>query len=306
MVTSAPRPGEAGYNLVMLVMAITVLNVLVAVALPMWSHRIRREKEEEAIFRGLQYAEAIRVFQQRFGRYPASLEELVEVEPRSIRRLWKEPLSQHGQFGLVVEAPRAQVAGGSRPGQAAGGDDPSAAGEVIEVQSRQLRRPSLGAAASNTTLVKLPRSGDGEERQLAEGTVIHGVYLDHEGESIRLFFDRDRYERWAFTVEMIPLPQAGPQRPASRVPSHWIGKPFPEGLTPRLPGVATPGGGNRGTDAGAGTAPSRDGRPARARPRGESESRPGGDDLRRQRLRPDRRPDRLRERPRGASSSRRR
>ena len=82
--------GQEGYNLVMLVVAITVLNILVAVILPVWSHQARREKEEEAIFRGLQYAEAIRVFQLRFGRFPTALKELIEVEPPSIRQLWED------------------------------------------------------------------------------------------------------------------------------------------------------------------------------------------------------------------------
>ncbi|HVR27971.1 MAG TPA: hypothetical protein VMS86_00430, partial [Thermoanaerobaculia bacterium] len=99
------RRGEDGYNLVILVVAITILNVLVAVALPLWSYLIRRDQEEETIFRGLQYAEGVRVFHQRFGRYPTSLQELVGMEPRSIRQLWSEPLTEHGEFGLVVEGP---------------------------------------------------------------------------------------------------------------------------------------------------------------------------------------------------------
>ena len=53
---------EAGYNMVILVIAITVLNIVVAAMLPLWSTQIQREKEEELVFRGFQYAEAIRVF----------------------------------------------------------------------------------------------------------------------------------------------------------------------------------------------------------------------------------------------------
>ncbi|MEM7351331.1 MAG: hypothetical protein AAF657_11025, partial [Acidobacteriota bacterium] len=52
---------SAGYNLVVLAVAVTVLNIVAAKALPMWSTMIQRAKEEELIFRGLQYAEAIRV-----------------------------------------------------------------------------------------------------------------------------------------------------------------------------------------------------------------------------------------------------
>src|SRR6185436_12988876 len=87
------RRGEAGYNLVILVVAITILNILVAAAIPLWRTAIRREKEEELIARGFQYAEAIRVFQQRQGRLPSRLEELIETKPRCIRRLWDDPIT---------------------------------------------------------------------------------------------------------------------------------------------------------------------------------------------------------------------
>ena len=59
---------QSGYTLVVCAVTVTVLSIAVATALPLWSAQIRREREEELIFRGLQYAEAIRVFQKRFGR----------------------------------------------------------------------------------------------------------------------------------------------------------------------------------------------------------------------------------------------
>ena len=58
--------------MVVLMVAVTILTILTAAALPVWSQRMQREKEEELIFRGWQYAEAIRVFQQRQGRYRRS------------------------------------------------------------------------------------------------------------------------------------------------------------------------------------------------------------------------------------------
>lgn len=105
---SPRRPGraagrEAGYNMVILVIAVTVLNIMLAMALPHWSHLIRRDKEEELRSRGLQYAEAVRVFQMRFGRLPVRLEELIEVKPRSIRRLWKDPMTKDGKWGILFQ-----------------------------------------------------------------------------------------------------------------------------------------------------------------------------------------------------------
>src|SRR6478672_303088 len=95
-VRSRPRGSEAGYNMVMLIVALTVLNILVAAMLPLMSTEIQREKEEELVFRGFQYAEAIRLFHQRTSRYPVKLEELLETKPRVIRQLWKDPMTQDG------------------------------------------------------------------------------------------------------------------------------------------------------------------------------------------------------------------
>ncbi len=91
--TARDRRGEAGYNLVILMVAVTVLNILVAAAIPLWRTAIRREKEEELIFRGLQYAEGIRNYQRRFGQLPVKLEQLVESKPRCMRQLWADPIT---------------------------------------------------------------------------------------------------------------------------------------------------------------------------------------------------------------------
>lgn len=94
---------EAGYNMVILVIAVTILNIMLAMALPQWTHLIRRDKEEELRSRGLQYAEAVRIFQMRYGRLPVRLEELIEVKPRSIRRLWKDPMTADGKWGILFQ-----------------------------------------------------------------------------------------------------------------------------------------------------------------------------------------------------------
>ena len=132
--TALARTRERGYNLVTLIVAMTVMNILVAVAMPWWSQRIQREKEEEAIFRGLQYAEAIRVFQLRQGRYPNTLEELVKLEPPALRQLWDDPLSEHGYFGVVVQSPRADAPGAGGPGSA----PPARGGPLQGAQGQEL------------------------------------------------------------------------------------------------------------------------------------------------------------------------
>ena len=107
------RSAQTGFTLVGMIIIFTVMAVLLSAAMPIWSKVIQREKEEELIFRGMQYAEAIRVFQLRNGRYPLRLEELLTVRPRSIRQLWTDPMTDDGEWGLIY----AQTAPGQRQGR---------------------------------------------------------------------------------------------------------------------------------------------------------------------------------------------
>ena len=50
-----------------LLVGLAVMAVVLSVAMPTWSHMIRREKEEELIFRGTQYARAINQYQRKFA-----------------------------------------------------------------------------------------------------------------------------------------------------------------------------------------------------------------------------------------------
>ena len=79
MKRACSRRGAGGYTLVALLVGMTVASILIASVLPLASAQAQRDKEAELIFRGLQYAEGIRVFRRRFGRYPSSLGERAEV-----------------------------------------------------------------------------------------------------------------------------------------------------------------------------------------------------------------------------------
>ena len=72
-------PKASGYTLIILLFALTVLTLGLMVAVPVWETQIQREKEEELIFRGRQYVEAIRIFQMKYpGSFPKSLDELMQ------------------------------------------------------------------------------------------------------------------------------------------------------------------------------------------------------------------------------------
>lgn len=251
MKTSRERSGEAGYNLVMLMVAITILNILVAVSLPAWSQVIRREKEEELIFRGFQYAEAIRVFQMRYQRFPNRLEELVEVKPRCIRQLWKDPMTENGKWGLIFQGQQGPLTpqtpgdgvdpdpnarpprGGRKPPTDPGGDGGGGA-------------PGADDDGDGGSAFGGPRKGD----EVAVGPII-GVYSKSGKTSIMTFFGKERYDEWRFTVDLFnqaggPPPNQGGMAPRGQglqLSTRWLGRPLPAFLS--APGMdnATPQGG---------------------------------------------------------------
>ena len=90
-----------GFTLVALIIGMTVMSILIAAVLPMASMEAQRDKEAELIFRGLQYAEGIRTFRKRYGRYPNTLKEMYEVRPRTLRKLWKDPITNSDKWGIV-------------------------------------------------------------------------------------------------------------------------------------------------------------------------------------------------------------
>jgi hypothetical protein len=63
---------------------------------------LRRDKEEEMVHRGAQYARAVRRYFKQFGRYPPTLEALEDTNHiRFLRKRYKDPLSEDGEWQLV-------------------------------------------------------------------------------------------------------------------------------------------------------------------------------------------------------------
>lgn len=211
-----------GFNLVILTVAVTLLNVGIAMALPLWSQVNQREKEEELIFRGLQYAEAIRVFQQRNGRLPTRLEELLEVKPRSIRQLWANPMLDDGRWALILEGRRGGPPGNNRPEDEESGIDTQ--------QGDQNQQGTATFTPGGDVLT----SGNADER--TPGAPIKGVYSPEGGSAVKNWFGSSEMSEWHFTVERLQSQQqvgglAAQSLPKNRpVNAGRIGRPFPPEL----------------------------------------------------------------------------
>jgi type II secretory pathway pseudopilin PulG len=168
------RRGNRGYAMAALLVAMSVMAVLMSALLPVWTHMATREKEEELIFRGKQYARAIGLFQRKFANTaPPTIDVL--VEQRFLRKKYKDPITNddfqpiYANQQMQPGTGAAQVAG--RPGQQA---------------NTRLSTPAQQQSQSGFT------GGIG-----AQGGVI-GVTSKSKEQSIKVYNGRDHYNEWAF------------------------------------------------------------------------------------------------------------
>jgi type II secretory pathway pseudopilin PulG len=244
--TGRHSPREAGYNLVVLIIAMAVMTALLAAMLPMISQEIRRDKEEELVFRGLQYVEAIRVFQIRYQRLPNKLSELVEVKPRSIRQLWKDPMTDNGKWGLIFQNNDLQPLNPPPNGQPGQPGQPTLPGQrpTPGQTPRPGQTPKPGTGDPQTSD---PNSPDGSDvpkpgEVVAIGPII-GVYSKSHQKSILIFNGRDHYDEWRFTVDMLSgMMRSGGAAVGGgqfQLSTRWLGRPWRFGSQggTALPGV---------------------------------------------------------------------
>ena len=171
-----------GYTLVALLVGLTVMAILVAAVLPLASAESQRDKEAELIFRGFQYAEGIRTFRRRYGRYPNTLKEMYEMRPRTLRKLWKDPMTKSDKWGLITAAGApvtttltAPPGGGLAPAQT-----PTPA-----------PTPTVSPFSSSA-------GGFGSSPDQPPGPIM-GVYSTLKKKGYRLFNGRENYNEWQFT-----------------------------------------------------------------------------------------------------------
>ena len=87
--------------MLILILAVTVLTIGLMVAFPVWQTQMQREKEAELIFRGKQYVEAVRLYQQKNpGAFPERLQDL--AAEKCIRRLYEDPMTETGEWNIIL------------------------------------------------------------------------------------------------------------------------------------------------------------------------------------------------------------
>jgi type II secretory pathway pseudopilin PulG len=202
--------GERGYAMAALLIALAIMAILMSVAMPVWRHEARREKEAELIWRGEQYARAIVLFKRKNqnnpNAWPPSIDVL--VEGRFLRKKYKDPMTKDGEF--VILPAGGQTTPGI-PGTTPQGTPPQGARGRLSQPSQRggLSQPS-GLAQPGAQLQPrgLPDPGGFSQtgRQPMAGGGIMGVRSKSTENSLRSYRGQTRYDQWAFTFDVAQTP----------------------------------------------------------------------------------------------------
>ncbi|PYS96822.1 MAG: hypothetical protein DMF65_12605 [Acidobacteria bacterium] len=197
---------ERGYALVALLALMTVLMVVMMAAAPSIQQQSRRERELEAIARGEEVAEAIRMYIHYHPTHqpPTSMEELLDgVTPQgSTKKIYvlrasaaRDPLSKSGEWRTVKFNDPAfaifvkdltEYANGRLP-------EPTTDPE-LRALAGQIPRPSV--------ILNLGEDGGapgGEDESSSSNGPFLGVASRSQHDSIITYYGIERHDHWVFT-----------------------------------------------------------------------------------------------------------
>jgi type II secretory pathway pseudopilin PulG len=205
---------DLGYAMAGLLVTLGVMSVILGMAMPVWRTVVQREKEEELVFRGRQYARAIALYQRKFAAsYPASLDVL--VDGKFLRKKFKDPMTKDGEFEIIYQGTLAQR-------QAAlagrGASTPGLSGMASGVATGQGRGGQAGQPLTP------PGSPFGSQAAGPQGGVV-GVASKSKEKSIRILDGKSVYNEWQFVF--VPAPTTG-RGAGGRAGTPGQGQPGPQ------------------------------------------------------------------------------
>lgn len=222
------RCGESGYVLLAVMLAVTLILVAMSIELPRIAQQIKREKEEELVHRGKDYATAVKRFvHKNGGRYPLSVEQLEDTNHiRFLRKRYKDPITGEADWKMVhvgeaqVKLPTTNPGlsgpGGTNPGlfgtnPPSGTNPPGTPTPTGTTQLNNPGGPTFGqpqpTQGGTGNLGSLTTSNIGSGQTVGGGQII-GVASVSKKQSIKEFNDKDHYDEWYFVYDL-RLEQSG-------------------------------------------------------------------------------------------------
>jgi type II secretory pathway pseudopilin PulG len=263
--TGRARSKESGYVLLAVMLTMTLMLIALSVEAPRIAQQIKRDKEEEMVHRGKDYATAVKRFvHKNGGRYPASVEQLENTNHiRFLRKKYVDPMTGESDWKMVhvgeaeikIPAPNPGLSGGGGQNPGLSGGTPGAPGTnpppgPPPLGLAQPQNPLTGQqpnqSGSTGQLGSLNTSGIGNGQTLGGGQIM-GVASVSKRHSIKEFNDKDEYDQWYFVYDLrleqsggsgvtVAAPRAGGN---TTVGSGASGTPGATG-SPNAPGQPTP------------------------------------------------------------------
>jgi type II secretory pathway pseudopilin PulG len=186
-----------------LLVTLAVMTILTTVGLPVLSTMAQREREEELVFRGQQYARAIALFQRKYGNaLPPNLDVL--LNEKFLRKQYKDPITGDDFQLLGPGSPELAAALNSAPttGQ------PGQQSDQQTSRAGQTPQPSFGS--TQTQPAGMGQPGRGSASQGPGG--IMAVASKSPKTSLRIYNGHDKYNEWVFMPTQASLAAGGGAR----------------------------------------------------------------------------------------------
>jgi type II secretory pathway pseudopilin PulG len=197
-IRSTHRP--RGYVLLTLLLTFSLLAIAAAVIAPSIAFQIKRDREEELLHRGVQYARGIRMYATKTGHYPIVIQELSNREGgnKYIRQIYKDPITGRDFRFLHTDditsaAPHVDL--NNSQSQTNGsenvtGSDPNAGAAANSQDAGNAGKTGVGTGSGN--------SSDTDSADNSHGQLIFGVASNSKKRTIREFDHKNHYNQWLF------------------------------------------------------------------------------------------------------------
>jgi type II secretory pathway pseudopilin PulG len=111
----SPAVAERGFTYIGLLVAVVILGMLLTIISRVWSVTVQREREAQLLWVGDAYRLAIGSYYSHGGRYPETLQQLVQddrspVPLRHLRQLYPDPMTGAADWTLLP-APDGHISG---------------------------------------------------------------------------------------------------------------------------------------------------------------------------------------------------
>ncbi|MBI4167111.1 MAG: type II secretion system protein [Acidobacteria bacterium] len=194
------RRRDQGFALLILLMLATVMLIMLSAALPSVLTQGQREKEEELIFRGNEYARAIAMYRRQFRRFPTDVKELLRTNGiRFLRHEYTDPMTRKGKWRFI----HADASGTPIDSRTIARTMP--AKPLGEGGATSDRKSMFSDEREKDTTDSQPSSGTEEKKDKSsffgddmKGAFIIGVASMSNKNSIRVYNNKTRYSDWEF------------------------------------------------------------------------------------------------------------